>query len=120
MLAIHRDQIETFGGHVGMRDEHLLDSAIAQPRISAGGRLAHRTVHEQAAAYLFHLCSNHPFIDGNKRVAFAAMDTFLQINGLRLTLNDDEAYELTMAVARGERSKRQIAALVRAHSERIE
>jgi death-on-curing protein len=73
----------------------------------------HRTVYEQAAAYLFHICANHPFVDGNKRAAFAAMDTFLRLNGLRLTLTDEEALDLTLSVAADELSKRAVAATLR-------
>lgn len=59
------------------------------------------------------ICANHPFVDGNKRVAFAAMDTFLRLNGLRLTLTDDEAFRLTVSVAAGDLNKRAVAAAIR-------
>lgn len=119
VLALHRDLIDSFGGTQGIRDEGLLDSALAQPMASGAGRLLHRTLHEQAAAYLFHLCSNHPFVDGNKRLAFAAVDVFLRVNGFRLTLSDEDAYQLTMKVARGQIRKRAVLATIRAASERI-
>jgi death-on-curing protein len=109
---MHRDLIERFGGNPGLRDVALLESALAQPEATFGGELLHPTIEAQAAAYLFHLCSNHAFIDGNKRVAFAAMDTFLRINGKRLTLTDDEAYDLTIRVARGELNKDEIASVI--------
>lgn len=113
VLAIHRDQIERFGGEPNRRDAALLDSALAQPEATFGGELLHPTIEDQAAAYLFHLCANHPFIDGNKRVAFAAMDTFLRLNGRRLTLTDDDAYDLAIRVARGESDKEEIARVLR-------
>lgn len=119
MLAIHRDQIASFGGAPGVRDEGLLDSALAQPRATSGGALLHRTIYQQAAAYLFHICANHPFADGNKRAAFAAMDTFLRINGIACTLSDDEAYDLTIGVAAGTTSKRQVAATIRGASSKL-
>jgi hypothetical protein len=75
-------------------------------RQTSSGRLLHRTVYDQVSAYLFHICSNHPFVDGNKRTAFAAMDTFLRLNGLRLTLSDSKAYELTTSIATGDVAKR--------------
>jgi death-on-curing protein len=103
VLATHRDLIDSFGGAHGLRDEAALESALAQPEATFGEELLHPGVVEQAAAYLFHLCMAHAFIDGNKRIAFAAMDTFLRLNGYRLVLSDEEAYELTMAVARGEK-----------------
>lgn len=109
VLAIHRDLIDSFGGTHGLRDEPRLDSALAQPQAAFRGRLLHPTVADQATAYLFHLCQAHPFIDGNQRVAFAAMDVFLRLNGYRLNLSDEEAYDLTMAVPRGEVGKEEIA-----------
>lgn len=77
-----------------------------------GGKLLHPTVADQAAAYLFHLAQAHPFVDGNKRTAFAAMDIFLRLNGYLLDLSDEEAYDLTMAVARGEIGKDEIATAI--------
>ncbi|MDP9343825.1 MAG: type II toxin-antitoxin system death-on-curing family toxin [Actinomycetota bacterium] len=102
VLAMHRDLIDSFGGAHGLRDEAALESALAQPAATFGERMLHPTVLDQAAAYLFHLCTAHAFADGNKRVAFAAMDVFLRLNGYRLVLSGDDAYELTMGVARGE------------------
>ena len=78
---IHTDQISSFGGSPGIRDEGLLESALAQPQATFGGEFLHSTIPEQAATYLYHLAMNHPFIDGNKRTAFAVMDTFLRLNG---------------------------------------
>lgn len=66
ILGIHRDQIESFGGRSGVRDEALLDSATLQAAATFGEKLLHPTVHDQAAAYLFYIVNNHPFIDGNK------------------------------------------------------
>lgn len=105
VLAMHRDLIESWGGAHGVRDEGALESALAQPQATAGGVLLHPTIQAQAAAYLFHLCMAHPFVDGNKRIAFAAMDTFLRLNGFRLDLSDEEAFSVTMAVARGDLEK---------------
>lgn len=83
----------------------MLDSALEQPQATFGRQLLHKTVPEQATAYLFHLAQNHPFVDGNKRVAFAAADTFLRLNGYRLQLSNREAYRLVMKVASGELKK---------------
>lgn len=99
VLAIHADQIVSLGGTVGVRDARLLESALAQPEATFSGQFLHSTIYEQAAAYLFHLAKNHPFIDGNKRTAFAVMDTFLRVNGYELTLTNEEAYALVMDVA---------------------
>ena len=96
---LHADQIASFGGSQGIRDQGLLESALAQPQAAFGGQLLHPTIHEQAAAYLYHLAKNHPFLDGNKRTAFAAMETFLILNGYELTLSDEEAYQMVLDVA---------------------
>lgn len=116
MLGIHRDQIENFGGRSGIRDEGLLDSAVEQPLATFGGKLLHPTVHDQAAAYLFHIVNNHPFIDGNKRVAFAAMDVFLRLNGLRLDLSDEAAHDLVTRAANSEFDKEAIVGILRSNT----
>jgi death-on-curing protein len=95
-----------------VRDEGLLDSALAQPQATFGGELLHPTLAEQAAAYLYHLAKNHPFVDGNKRTAFAVMSTFLRVNGTRLGLTDDEAYDLVMQVAQGQIDKPTLASIL--------
>lgn len=66
------------------------------------GQLLHLSIHHQAAAYLYHLAKNHPFVDGNKRTAFATMDSFLRLNGYALKISKEEAYELVMQVVQGE------------------
>lgn len=102
---IHADQIQSFGGSLGLRDAGLLDSALAQPKATFEGVLLHPTIYEQAGSYFYHLAMNHPFVDGNKRTAFAVMDTFLRVNGYELTLPNDEAYDLVMAVVNQQVSK---------------
>ncbi|MCJ2542139.1 type II toxin-antitoxin system death-on-curing family toxin [Thermostichus vulcanus] len=114
VLLIHADQIQSFGGSLGLRDEGLLNSALAQPQAMFDGVLLHPTICEQAAAYLYHLAMNHPFIDGNKRTAFAVMDTFLRVNGYELTLSNDEAYDLVMAVVNQQVSKPDLIAVLQA------
>lgn len=112
LLAIHRDQLAEHGGRPGIRDPALLESALEQPRATFDKKLLHPTVTEQAAAYLFHLARNHPFVDGNKRVALAAMDVFLRINGHQLQLDDDELYDLVIRVAEGTMEKSEVAGLI--------
>ena len=109
VLRLHDRQIERFGGRTGVRNRGLMESALAQPQATFGGELLHPTLADQAAAYLYHLAKNHPFIDGNKRTAFAVMDTFLRLNGARLGLPPEQAYELTMHVAQGQLSKDALA-----------
>jgi death-on-curing protein len=82
---------------------------LAQPQETLGGDFLHRTISEQAAAYLYHIAMNHPFIDGNKRTAFAVTDTFLRLNGCALNLTDDRAYDLVMRVARGTMTKEELS-----------
>ncbi len=105
ILRIHERQIQRFGGTLGIRDQGLLESALAQPQVTFGGQLLHASISDQAAAYLYHLALNHPFLDGNKRTAFAAMDTFLRVNGYRLNLTNDDAYELVLRVVQGDLNK---------------
>ncbi|TVP64978.1 MAG: type II toxin-antitoxin system death-on-curing family toxin [Leptolyngbya sp. LCM1.Bin17] len=109
VLMIHDDQIASFGGTPGLRDDGLLSSALAQPQAMFEQQLLHPTIPEQAAAYLYHLAMNHPFVDGNKRTAFAVMDTFLRVNDYRLMLTDDAVFGLVMRVAQGQLDKAGIA-----------
>lgn len=113
VLKIHTRQIERFGGTQGIRDEGLLDSALAQPQAGFGSELFHPTIYEQAAAYLYHLAMNHPFVDGNKRTAFAVMDTFLRVNDRTLTLSDADAYDIVLRVANGLLSKADLVVYLR-------
>lgn len=84
-----------------VRDHGLLVSAAARPRATAFGEEAYADVHEKAAALLHSLARNHPLVDGNERLALAAVVAFYGMNGFRLTLTDDEAYSLIMRVADG-------------------
>lgn len=76
VMTIHGRLIEEFGGDEGLRDQGLLESAVAMPHAMFSGQFLHSTLAEMAAAYHFHLCSNHPFVDGNKRVAVASAEMF--------------------------------------------
>ena len=89
---IHREVLIAFGGLDGVRDAGLLESAVAAPQASFGGESPFADVIEVAAAYLFYLCKNHPFIDGNKRTAMTAAIVFLRLNGFR-TPKDSAAWE---------------------------
>lgn len=109
VLAIHAESIRRFGGGLGLRDAGLLESALGMPRATMFGELLHTTVHEQAAAYLFHLVKNHPFVDGNKRIGLAAALTFLGQNGLWVETSNEELIELTLGVAEGRTSKADVA-----------
>jgi len=89
------------GGDMPVRDQGLLESALARPRASAFGRDAYGSLNEKAAALTHSLARNHGLIDGNKRLGLAALIAFLGMNGRRLTLSNDEAYEFIMDVASG-------------------
>lgn len=88
-------------GEVQLRDVGLLESALARPQASVFGEDAYPSVHAKAAALLHSIARNHALVDGNKRLALAALIAFYGLNGLRLTLTNDEAYHLVMAVATG-------------------
>ncbi len=85
VVALHRMQIDQFGGSHGVKDEGLLLSALAQPESGFGDQYFHKDLYEMAAAYLFHLVKNHAFHDGNKRIAALTSAVFLQVNGLDFT-----------------------------------
>ena len=109
VVQIHDDQIRRFGGASGLRDSGLLDSALHMPSAQFSGEFLHATIYEMAAAYGFHICKNHPFIDGNKRTAYNVMFFFLSFNGFDFSVNEQEHYAAMMAVANGEMTKQQLA-----------
>ena len=96
---IHAEAIACFGGSDGVRDLALLESAVAAPQASFGGQSVYADVGEIAAAYLFYLCRNHPFIDGNKRAALGACLVFLRLNGIATAPDGPEWEALTLDVA---------------------
>ena len=105
VLDIHRDQIERYGGASGIRDVGLLESALGMPMAGFGGNYLHSDLFEMAAAYLFHICKNHAFVDGNKRTALASAEIFVRLNNQRLNATDEELENLTRGVADGSISK---------------
>lgn len=115
VLAIHADQIRRYGGSHGVRDMGLLSSALAMPQASFGGVYLHTSLAEMAAAYLFHVAQNHPFVDGNKRAALAAALAFIWINDHRLKAGEDEVTELVMSIAAGSLGKADAAVFSGSH-----
>jgi death-on-curing protein len=107
--AIHREVLAAHGGAAGIRDETLLESAVAAPQASMMGQALISDPLEIAAAYLFYICRNHPFLDGNKRTAFAACLVFLENNGLlpdrKLPINDWEQFILDVAASKIDRDE---------------
>lgn len=121
-IELHAEQISRFGGSLGIRDEGLLRSALAQPNAAFGDELLHPTLEAQAAAYLFHLAKNHPFVDGNKRIAVACCLVFLVLNGFQLDPELDSFIDGTectkleavvVRVATGQMSKVELTAFIR-------
>jgi death-on-curing protein len=109
VLEIHSAAILQFGGSSGVRDRALLESAVAAPQASRGGKSAYADVEEIAAAYLFFLCRNHPFVDGNMRAALGACLVFLRLNGWTPKPDGPEWEELVLAVAAGELDREETA-----------
>lgn len=99
---IHAEAIDRFGGSDGLRDRALLESAVAAPQAGFGGKSLYADVVEIGAAYLFYLCRNHPFIDGNKRTALGACLVFLRVNGVEPDPDAPAWEELTVGVAASE------------------
>ena len=105
VLLILEDQIRNYGGTYGVRDINLLSSTIYMPKSSFDGKYLNQTIPAMAAAYAFHICQNHPFIDGNKRVALASSLVFLDINGYEFNCKDETLYNEIMDIAKGEIKK---------------
>jgi death-on-curing protein len=119
VLNIHQKQILRLGGSSGIRDQGLLQSALAMPQAQFGGQFLHKDLFEMAAAYVFHLALNHPFVDGNKRVAAMAADVFLDLNGFDLSPSKEKAYEkIVLEIAQGLMEKPEIAGFFRKHSKK--
>ena len=116
VLYLHEQLIRSFGGAVGIRNEGALRSALARPRSTFGGQPLYPSLLEKAAALLESLCVNHPFMDGNKRVAYSAAGLFLELNGWRLKSDTDDAVEFMLEVAGGKRGKEEIRIWLEQHS----
>lgn len=116
ILSIHARMMQEFGGMTGVADQGLLESAVSMPAAGFAGELVHGSLPAMAAAYLFHICKNHPFFDGNKRVAVVAAEIFLNINGMQLDVPNEELGDLCMGVAAGEVSKDAAIAFFEKHS----
>ena len=113
VLRIHRSMIERYGGQEGIRDPGMLHSAIAVPQASFGGEYLHPDLYEMAAAYLYHIIQNHPFLDGNKRTGATAAIVFLAINGMKVKAEEEGLVDITLRVASGLAGKKDAAAFLR-------
>ncbi len=116
ILTLHERIAASSGGGIGVRDLGLLESAIAQPRQSFDGADLYPSILDKAAALGFSLVSNHPFVDGNKRVGHAALEVFLMLNGYELEASVDEQERIILAVAAGDMSREEFSAWVNRHA----
>lgn len=115
VVALHRRVIEASGGSHGVRDLGLIESAIAQPRMSFDGEDLYPGVVDKAAALCFSLVTNHPFVDGNKRVGHAAMETFLVLNGYELEASLEEQEQLMLSLAAGDLERSELVRWISEH-----
>jgi death-on-curing protein len=113
VLEIHQNQATRYGGASGIRDIEMLKSALGMPSATYGGQFLHTDIYEMAAAYLFHLVKNHPFVDGNKRVGAVAAFVFLALNGFDFDAPQVDFAEMVLALARGELDKADVAVFIR-------
>lgn len=115
VLLLHTDTIDIDGGSHGVRDHGLLDAAVAMPRQQFGGKYLHKDVAAMAAAYMFHIAQNHPFVDGNKRAAVLSALAFLTVNGIEELPEPKELEVVTLQVAAGELHKDELTMWLRKH-----
>lgn len=118
IVEIHREMIERYGGSLGVRDMALLESAVAMPQAGFGDQYLHSDLFEMAAAYLFHIVRNHPFIDGNKRTGAMAAFTFLKLNGVTLVARESAFERIARNAAEGKIGKDKVANFLRNYSQR--
>ncbi|HAZ13801.1 MAG: death-on-curing protein [Bdellovibrionales bacterium GWA2_49_15] len=108
VLEIHRNQIDLYGGSHGIKDQGMLESALAQPSASFGGEFLHKEIIEMAAAYCYHLIENHAFNDGNKRVGIVATLVFLEMNDLKFDVSEEVLEKFVIDVASSQLSKTEV------------
>lgn len=118
VLELHRRIIFETGGSDGLRDLGLLESALAQPRLTFEGQELYPGLLEKATAVGFSLIKNHPFVDGNKRIGHATLEAMLLLNGMELSASVDEGEKAILAVAAGERTRDEFLTWVRTHAVR--
>jgi len=119
VLDLHRRIIEQTGGADGVRDFFGVDSAIAQPQMTFGGGELYPTIESKATALCFSLVMNHPFVDGNKRIGHAAMETFLVMNGYELVANVEDAENVILTLAAGKLSREELLEWVTSRIKRL-
>jgi death-on-curing protein len=116
VLELHRLLLAQSGGSPGLRDAGALDSALAQPLMTFGAEELYPTLMDKAAALGFSLVMNHPFVDGNKRVGHAVMETFLVLNGYEIAASPDEQEQVILRLAAGEMDREDFTKWLRSHA----
>ncbi len=112
-VEIHKNQIELYGGESGIRDYNLLNSAIYFPQSTFDCRFLHDNLYDMAAAYIYHICQNHPFVDGNKRTAFVCGLVFLDLNGIEIDDPSGSLYKMMIKVTEGKCNKNEITVILK-------
>jgi len=120
VFDLHRRVIQQSGGAEGVRDLSGVESAVAQPQMTFGGDELYPTFESKAAALCFSLVMNHPFVDGNKRIGHAAMETFLVLNGYELVADVDDTEKVILTLAAGELSREELLEWVTSHVSRLQ
>lgn len=115
VLEAHQRLLDRYGGTQGLRDRAALESAINMPKATFAGEYLHPDLYSMAAAHLFHLVQNHPFVEGNKRIGTWAALAFLEINDAEIVADPDELADFVLSVAKGETSKEKVADFLREH-----
>ena len=119
VLDLHHRVIEMSGGGDGVRDLAGVESAVAQPQMTFAGDELYPTIESKATALCFSLVMNHPFVDGNKRIGHAAMETFLVMNGHELVADVDDAEKAILTLAAGELAREELLQWVTSHTNRL-
>ncbi|HPS59332.1 MAG TPA: type II toxin-antitoxin system death-on-curing family toxin [Spirochaetota bacterium] len=119
VVEIHKNQVELYGGDPLIRDFNLLNSAIYFPQSTFDGHLLHGDIYGMAASYIYHICQNHPFLDGNKRTALVCGLIFLDMNGIEIDDPPGLLYRMMMKVASGRCPKNEIAETLKRLAETV-
>ena len=113
VLLIHQDQLERYGGPTGITDIRLLESAVSMPRAGIADRYLHEDIFQMAAAYLYYIVKDHPFVDGNKRTGTVAALVFLTMNDVEVVIDEVELEKMVRTVAEGSKAKSEAATFFR-------
>jgi death on curing protein len=116
VIALYRKIMEVTGGSIGLRDRNLFESAVFRPMATFDGKDLYPSLPEKAAALMAGIIWNHPFVDGNKRIAYEAMNLMLLLNGSDIKATEEEKYRFIMNAAKKEITEKEITAWIKAHS----